>query len=143
MPCSRNNNVGASDNHEPGCDYESTTDDDIHPANHHNTRVFDLHTTCYDKYTCSDDHDRRLNYDASRHHHNAAPHHNFDARFVPSPSSLRFLISCYVRHRRRTTKLECCDERLYASQTVTVVYMTRHGQQKLAAIRNVFLSVLR
>ena len=92
MPCSRNDNVGGSDNYDRGYDYHFAARDDLHTANYNHTRRLDLHTSRHDNYTSSDDYHRRLDYDASRHHHNATCHHHVDARSVSLPNTRRFYI---------------------------------------------------
>ena len=80
LTCSRNNNVGGSDNYDG--------------ANYNHTRRLDIHTSRHDNYTRSDD------YDPCRHHHNATCHHNLNARSVSIPFTRRFLALVAVRRRR-------------------------------------------
>lgn len=81
IPCSRNDNVGGSDNYERRHDYDFASRDDLHRAVYHYTRrLHHNHTSRNDHYTWSDDYDHWLDYDASRHHHNATRHHHVDAR---------------------------------------------------------------
>ena len=101
MPCSRNDNVGGSDNYDLGYDYHVAARDDLHTANYNHTRRLDLHTSRHHNYTCSHDYDRRLDYDASRHHHNATCHHHVDARSVSLPKSPTYLRSVAYRRLRR------------------------------------------
>lgn len=102
ISCSRNDNVGGSDNYDRGYDYDFATRDDLHRTDYHHTRrLHHHHTSRNDHYTWSDDYDRWLHYDASRHHHNATCHHHLDARSVSLRNTLRLLRSFAVsRHRR-------------------------------------------
>ena len=119
MPCSRNDNVGGSDNYDLGYDYHVAARDDLHTANYNHTRRLDLHTSRHHNYTCSHDYDRRLDYDASRHHHNATCHNHVDARYVSLVNRRRILRSVAFRRRRRPLR---CDRRRDHSTIGTNVY---------------------
>lgn len=83
VSCSRNDNVGG-DHFDRGSDYDFAARDDDHhrPDNHHHASSLHLHTSRHDNYTCRDDHERQLDYDASRLHNNATSHNHLNARSV-------------------------------------------------------------